>query len=149
MMRVRLANPKEFYAGLVFFGIGLAALIVARDYRLGTATRMGPGYFPLCLSLLLMLLGVASSVRSLRMSRGAPIGQWRLMPLAAIVLGVVAFGLLVERGGLVPALLALLVISAAPRLVARPIEVVITIALLTAAAVALFVYGLGMPFSLF
>jgi putative tricarboxylic transport membrane protein len=148
-MRARVANPKEFCAGILFFGIGLGALIVARDYRLGTAMRMGPGYFPLVLSVLLMLLGAVSSLRALRMARGAPVGQWRLMPLMVILLAVVAFGALVERGGLVAALLALLLICTAPRLTSRPLEALSTIALLTASAVALFVYGLGMPFSLF
>lgn len=148
-MRVRVANPKEFYAGILFFGIGVGALIVARDYRLGTAMRMGPGYFPLVLSVLLMLLGAASSLRAVRMARGAPIVQWRLMPLIVILPAVVAFGALVERGGLVAALLALLLICTAPRLTSRPLEALITIALLTASAVGLFVYGLGMPLSLF
>ena len=147
-MRVRLANPKEFYAGLLFFAIGLAALILARDYRLGAAMRMGPGYFPLCLSLLLMLLGVASSLRATRMARGEPGGPWRLAPLIAIVLGVIAFGALVDHG-LVAALVVLLIVSTTPRWMSQPLEVLVTIALLTAAAVALFIYGLGMPFSLF
>src|ERR1700730_15184087 len=148
-MKVRLASPKEFYAGLVFSAIGLAALVLSRNYRLGSAVRMGPGYFPLCLSLLLMLLGTASSLRALRLSRGEPIGDWRLVPLICILLGVVAFGLLVERSGLVAALVALLVISSWPRLRLQAPEVLVTIVLLTACAVGLFVYGLGIPFSLF
>jgi hypothetical protein len=148
-MKVRVASPREFYAGLLFFAIGLAALIVARNYRIGSMVRMGPGYFPLVLSLLLMVLGAASSLRAVRIARGAPIGEWRLVPLIRILLGVVAFGLLVERAGLVAAVIALLVIGAWPRLRSQAVEVLITIVVLTASAVGLFVYGLGMPFSLF
>ncbi len=147
-MKIRIASPKEFYAGLIFAGIGVVALVVARNYSLGTTVRMGPGYFPLLLSLVLVFLGLASTVRSLK-TTGEPIGRWPLVPLFFVVAGVIAFGLLIERTGLIVAVLGLLLLSCYGRLRSQPVEFLIIAAVLTGIAVGVFVYALGMPFSLF
>ena len=52
-----IRNPKDFYAGVLFMSFGLAALVIARSYPLGTAARMGPGYFPRVLGILLLGIG--------------------------------------------------------------------------------------------
>ena len=53
--------PRDVWAGLVFVAIGLVALIQVRRYPIGTLTAMGPGYFPLILSVLLVGLGLGSA----------------------------------------------------------------------------------------
>ena len=65
-----IRDPRQFWAGVLFAGVGLLALIIARGYPLGTAARIGPGYLPICLSLLLLALGAASMVRGLRVTEG-------------------------------------------------------------------------------
>ena len=54
-------HPKDFAAGLMFIAFGLAALIIGSDYPLGAAARMGPGYFPRTLGILLITLGGSPS----------------------------------------------------------------------------------------
>ena len=56
---IKLRNPRDFWAGLIFLVVGVGAAVIARDYPMGTGGRMGPGYFPFVLSSLLALLGVA------------------------------------------------------------------------------------------
>ena len=67
---MKITHPKDFYAGLMFFGIGLFAMILAFQYPLGTAARMGPGYFPRVLGGILMALGAILSIRSFREQGG-------------------------------------------------------------------------------
>jgi hypothetical protein len=68
----KIPRPKDFYAGLLFVAFGVFAIIIARDYPLGTAARMGPGYFPRLLGMLLIVLGVALSLTALR-GHGPPL----------------------------------------------------------------------------
>ncbi len=102
-----IKNPKDFFAGLLFFVLGLAFAMGARSYQLGSSARMGPGYFPLLLSLLLAGLGALIMVRALRRSdTGERITPWAWRPLLAIIAANLLFG--VALGGLptwgVPAL---------------------------------------------
>ena len=53
----RIRNPKDFWAGVLFVAVGIAAIVLGSRYNLGTAARMGPGYFPRILGMLLILLG--------------------------------------------------------------------------------------------
>ena len=78
-----------------------------------------------------------------------PFAPWRIVPLILVLGGVVLFGLFVERFGLVPAIIALLVSACLTQLRERPVETVVLAAILTAIAVGLFIYGLGMPFTAF
>ena len=61
---MRLRNARDLLAGLLFLAFGLAFLLVAQNYPLGSARRMGPAYFPVVLSLILIGVGLATVVRS-------------------------------------------------------------------------------------
>ncbi len=52
-----LRNPKDFWSGLLFIGIGAAAIVLGSTYTIGSAARMGPCYFPRALGILLIVLG--------------------------------------------------------------------------------------------
>ena len=80
-----IRHPKDFVAGLMFVAVGAAAIVIAANYPLGTAARMGPGYFPRILGILLILLGSALALRALRL-RGAKLPGWHWRP-TLIVLG--------------------------------------------------------------
>ena len=54
-------SPKDLVAGLMFIAVGIAAIVIASNYTLGTAARMGPGYFPRILGILMIVLGADSS----------------------------------------------------------------------------------------
>ena len=66
---LRVKSPQDLGAGLVFMLIGLAGLYFGSELAFGTAARMGPGYFPIVLSGLIMAIGIIVGLRGLT-SRG-------------------------------------------------------------------------------
>jgi hypothetical protein len=143
------APGKEFYAGAIFTAIGLAAGFLSTQYELGTPTAMGPGYFPLVLSIVLTALGIGAMGVGLAARRAEPVGAWALAPLGFVTAGVIAFGLLIDRKGLVPACLVLIVLGCCQRLRRSALEVALIALVLIGMAVGLFIYGLGMPMKMF
>lgn len=106
-----IRHPKDFWTGVIFLWIGLAAIIIGRDYAMGTAGRMGPAYFPTVLGGILALLGLAAVVRSF-FREGEPIGKFAVKQTALIITGVILFGVLVRGAGIVAAIFALVLCSA-------------------------------------
>jgi hypothetical protein len=146
-MQLRVRNWKDLYSGLIFLVCGALFTIVARNYPMGTALRMGPSYFPTILGSLLALLGVVIALRSLVVT-GEPISPIRFRPLLLILAAVLLYGFLLDRLGLVIATVALIFVSALGGHEFRLREVLILTAILVALSVGAFVYGLGLPFPL-
>jgi putative tricarboxylic transport membrane protein len=142
-----IRNPRDFWAGLIYLVIGLSAFYIAQDYEMGTAVRMGPGYFPRVLSILLALIGLAALVRSF-IRPGEAVGRLAWWP-ALLVLGATAiFGLLVRGAGLVLSLFVLVLISAyASRKFRLPSTVLLAAGLAVFSALV-FLKGLGIPLPL-
>ncbi len=136
--------PKDFWSGIMFLAYAAVALITAHGYSLGSAGRMGPGYFPMLLSAVLALLGVILVVRSF-VIEGDSVGRLNLLPLAVITIGVCLFGLFIERLGLFLSLIAVTDVSAFASRDSRPLEVAALALVLTAISVAVFVYALRLP----
>lgn len=136
-----IRNPKDFWAGILFIAFGLAAVIIARDYAMGTAGRMGPGYFPRGLGSILIILGLVLSVRALRL-RGAKIQFGSFKPLLIVLGSVLVFGLAAPKLGLIVATILLIVISSTASHEFRWKEAVISSLILAAFTLAAFVYGL-------
>jgi hypothetical protein len=91
-MKVR--NGKDFWAGLMFLGFGLGFAIVAQNYPMGSAVRMGPAYFPTALGGLLAILGGIVFIRSFASSIANPLRvfEFRLpLLIAAAVVGTIAY----------------------------------------------------------
>lgn len=144
-MQLRAAGPKDVWAGLIYIAFGGAMFWAAMSYRLGTAGRMGPGYFPRVLALILVAIGVISLVRGF-IVRGEAMGELAWKPLAMISLSAALFGLLLERAGLMVALAALVLVSASASKEFRwdPKALVGLIGLIAFCVLA-FVKGLGVP----
>ena len=104
-------NAKDFWTGLIYIFVGSAALIISRDYDMGTAVKMGPAYFPTLLSVLLMVIGIISVLRSFFKS-GSPIGVVAWKGLVLIVASTLLFGMIVRGAGLILALPLLVIVSA-------------------------------------
>jgi hypothetical protein len=136
--------PKDFWTGVMFIAFAAVALWAARGYSLGSAGRMGPGYFPLLLGVVLALLGLILVGRSLVIA-GEGITRMHVLPLAVIAIGVCLFGLLIERLGLVVALVAATIVSALASREQRPIELVALALVLAVFSVGIFVYALRLP----
>ena len=139
-----IRSPKDFYAGLLFMAIGLADLVIVRSYSLGTASRMGPGYFPRILGILLLGFGALLSLRGFR-SGGEAMSRWHWRPLTIVLLSVLVWGLTAQGLGLVVASLALVFVSSVASDEFGWREALLSGAIQAAAMAALFIYGLGVP----
>jgi predicted MFS family arabinose efflux permease len=145
---MKIELNKDLWAGVMLTGIGAAALFVARDYRFGSALRMGPGFFPTVLSWILMAFGIGITIFGL-CRRQKTADRVSARALILIPLSLVMFGVLMKLAGFVPSLAAMVFISAAAGRQFELKEVVLLTVTLTAAAVALFVWGLELPYPLF
>ena len=144
---MRVSRQQDFWAGLMFIGFGLLAIVVASDYPRGTAVRMGPGFFPTYLGVIMIVIGALTTGRAIRVP-GKTVGRWGWRPLLWLSAAFAAFGLLIEGAGFILALLALIVASSLAGRDTRPVELAILVVVLIAGSVALFVYGLELPYRL-
>lgn len=139
-----IRNAKDFYAGVLFMGFGLVALVIAQSYPLGVASRMGPGYFPRILGILLVGLGALLSLRGFR-SGGEAMSRWHWRPLGIVLLSVLVWGLTAQWLGLIVASLALVFVSSVASDEFGWRQALASGAIQAACVVAIFVYGLGVP----
>lgn len=97
---MNIKNQKDFFAGLMFMGIGVAFAWGSTSYHVGTAARMGPGHFPLILGVLMAILGVVIIFKSMvvETENGEKIGAWAWKPMFFIIAANLVFGLMI--GGL-------------------------------------------------
>ncbi|MDE1991828.1 MAG: tripartite tricarboxylate transporter TctB family protein [Rhizobiaceae bacterium] len=148
-MQFKIVNQKEFAAGVLFVVIGIGWSVLSLQLKLGQATRMGPGYFPLCMSIALAGIGLLSMVRSTRALELVTLEHFPLISLLFLIVGMVGFGLLIRTAGLIPASLWVVAFSCHRLWKSRPIEAAILCIAFTAAASLIFVYGLGLPLKLY
>ena len=93
---MNIKSQKDFFSGLMFMGVGLAFAWGATTYSVGQGARMGPGYFPLYLGVLMAILGAAITFSSLVVESvgGDKVGKWAWKPLFFIILANLLFGVL-------------------------------------------------------
>jgi hypothetical protein len=145
---MRIKNPTDFWTGLLFGAFGaFMAVYAAMSYNLGSATRMGPAYFPVWVGGMVALLGLVLLVRSLQVD-GPPLPRVRWRPVLFVLGASIAFGYLLKPLGLVLATIVLVAVSAFGGHEFRWKEVGLLAAGLALFAVAVFVWGLGLPFPL-
>jgi hypothetical protein len=140
----RIGNPNDFWAGLLFMSIGTAALVLSRSYAMGEAIRMGPGYFPRALGVLLLVFGAVLSLRAIRATR-EPLSAWRLRPLFIVLMSLAIFCLALKWLGLVVSGMVLIFVASLASSEFRWREALVSGAIQGAFAVVLFVYGLKIP----
>jgi hypothetical protein len=150
-MRITIKSKEDFLSGLMFMGFGVVAVVTARNYPMGTTMRMGPGYFPTCLGALLVLMGLAIAVRALRRTAGTEASHgfaWR--PLILLSAAFALFGILMDyNAGFIPSLVALIVTCVFAGREFRLRELVLLTVTLVIASLAIFIYGIDLPFPLF
>ena len=93
-------SPKDFWAGILFITFGIVAIAVSSGYSMGTAARMGPGYFPRGLGGLLVVLGALVALRGIRVP-GPAIPAFRARALVFVLGTVVVFGIAVPWTGVI------------------------------------------------
>jgi hypothetical protein len=118
---MKIKSQKDFFAGLLFMGIGIAFSWGATSYRVGLAGRMGPGYFPLLVGVLVAILGAVITLKALVLQTedGERIGRLAWRPLAYVLGANLAFGVLLgglpginlPAAGMIAAIYALTIIA--------------------------------------
>ena len=142
---MKIKSPKDFWAGLMFSAFGVFFLIVARNYRMGKATSMGPAYFPTVLAGLLTVLGGILFFKAL-VVKGEKVSTMSFRPLFLIVLSLLVFGYIIKPVGMVVALVLLVFISAFAGHEFLFKEVLILSVVLIIFSIVVFVKGLGLAF---
>ncbi len=134
---------KDFLSGLMFIGFGLLALYFGQKLALGTPVRMGPGYVPRMLSLILVGLGALVCIVAV-VSGSDPVERLKWKPITLVTIGIVCFALLFERAGLIPALVVLIMIASLAGEEFKLTEVIGNIVALSVLCTLVFKVGLGM-----
>lgn len=148
---MKQTNRRERYCGLLLMLIGIGAAAESLNYKVGELARMGPGYFPLALGIILTVIGAVIMVTPSADGavQRAPISREQIRTWVLIVLGVVAFVVLGHYAGFVPATFGLIFISAMGDR-ANSIKAALLLALgVTLVSVVVFHYGLQIQFPLF
>ena len=153
---MRIKSQKDFFAGLLYMVIGIAFAWGATTYNIGDGARMGPGYFPLLLGVILAIIGgiVMARARVVETPDGDPIGRWAWKPLAFIIAANFLFGILlggwpllgIPAMGLIIAIVVLTFVAALAGDEFKFIEVLILAILLAVGSWAAFVWGLNLQF---
>ena len=139
---------KDYLAGLLFTAFGIGTLWIGVELALGTAVRMGPGYVPRMLAFILVALGGIISLQAVMARPEAPEkGDWR--PFVLVHASVLAFAFAFDFAGLIPAIIATLLVAAAGGRDQRWIQTIISVVFLVILCVAVFKYALGLPMQLF
>lgn len=153
---MKIQKQKDFYAGLLFAAVGVAFAWGSTSYKMGTGANVGPGYFPLILSLLMALLGVTISLLALgdEVDPQETVGAFAWRPLFFILLANLVFGVFLgglpllnfPSMGLIPAIYALTLLAAMASDAFRLKEVLAVATVLAAMSYVAFVVLLKLQF---
>lgn len=148
-MKHLIKNPQDFWAGIMFLVAGLGFGGMAFTYKLGTAARMGPGFFPLVLGALLAGFGIIIALLALReKNAGAKVDKFHWMPIFWVLMPVVVFGFMLKIAGMIVMGLFVVIVSsfASEEFKWRPV-ILLAIGLVIFCSLA-FVGGLKLPIPL-
>jgi Tripartite tricarboxylate transporter TctB family len=146
-MKFEWRNNRDFLAGLVYIGTGMAGWWMALDYPFGSALRMGPGYFPIVLSGMMIAFGIAVLLMGVKNNEKVK-GNWSIRAMIILPLAAVLFGILMEEVGFIPALAVLIPAAAASGREFKWLEVVLLTIGLIILSLGIFIWGLGLPYQL-
>jgi Tripartite tricarboxylate transporter TctB family len=145
LMQIR--NKKDLWSGVLFVVTGVLFMILSRQYQMGTAAKMGPGYFPTMLGGLMALLGLITCWTSISKSAAKvelnKVG-WR--ELALVLVAVVVFALLLPKMGIIVAIVGLIGVSAIASHEYNIKDTLITTVVLLILSYVVFVWGLELQF---
>ena len=152
---MKLASQKDFFSGVLFTAVGIAFAVGATNFEVGNAARMGPGYFPLLLGILLGILGSAITIKSFTtgLPGGDKVGSIAWRPLGYVLGANLAFGALLvglpsigfPSMGLIVAIYALVIISSMARQAFSIKESLVLATILSVGSFVGFVYLLKLP----
>lgn len=153
-MQPKIRNLQDLWSGIFFAALGLLAIYLSRNYEMGSALQPGPGYFPTWLGGIMTAFGILICFLSFRLTGESgedPAPQaWGLRPWLVLPAALAIFAVLMDADfGFVPSLVVLIVGTSLAHKDVHWRETALLCVFLSAAVVAIFVYGLGMPYRLF
>lgn len=148
-MSTKPKDETDIFAGLVFMAIGAFFGLQAFGLEMGTSLRMGPGYFPMVLSVVLFLLGGLILLKAFGRPDEAPFGKIAWRGILFILPAPIFFGLTVRGLGFVPALFITTLIASQASVRMRPLPALLLAVIVTILSTLIFSYGLGLPFRRF
>jgi hypothetical protein len=143
-MKHLITNPRDFWSGVMFLVVGSLFAGIAYNYKLGTAARMGPGFFPFFLGLILAIIGVIVLVVSLK-SKGPNVDKFHWIPIFWVLASICLFGVLLKLTGVLVAGVGLVIGSSIGSGEFKLKEILILAATLSVFCAAVFVGGLKLP----
>ena len=146
---MKIRNQRDFGAGIMYMVIGLFFTFIATQYPMGTAAKMGPGYFPFYLGILMVLLGLFVAIKAFSAKaaiESIPKFNWKI--IAQITGAVVLYGLLLPRMGFLVAVVVLVFVSASASKEFTWKGTAINAAFLVTFTYSVFVLGLKLQFPL-
>ncbi|MEH6719753.1 MAG: tripartite tricarboxylate transporter TctB family protein [Aurantimonas endophytica] len=142
-------SARDLLAGGIFVAFGLAFGYASYGYDLGTPLRMGPGFFPLALAGILILLGLLIALAGIRNTEDAPIGAFPVRGFVLIIAALMVFALTIKGLGLAPALFLTVLLAAFASRRTKPLAGLVMAVALPAFCIAVFIYALSVPVPLF
>ena len=143
-MNTLIKSPKNFWTGIIYLAVGLFGFYYSRSYPFGSASQMGPGYFPTVLSILLIFFGILALSKGICI-KGEALGAFAWKATLCILLSTIAFGYLLERAGIVIALAILILGSALTSKKSRfDWKLIVFVTVMILFCVLVFVHGLGL-----
>jgi len=141
---MKIKSQRDFWSGVMFIVVGGGFAIGATNYSMGASARPGPGYFPLILGVIMVLLGLIVLFKSLTVETegGDPIGAIAWRPLIVVVLAITVFGLLLPRLGMIITIPILIFLTSLAGDEFRWKGVVAAAVVLTIASYLIFIVGL-------
>jgi hypothetical protein len=142
-LRIAGFDVVDLAGGLIVFAGGCAVAVGATSYPIGELRRMGPGYFPLVVGIVLAVLGFGLILASRTTASSLP--ALRFKPVLAVFAGLIFWALTLERLGLAPATLGLVILVSLAQHKPRLVMIGATAAFLIAFSIGVFIYALAMP----
>ena len=146
---MKIRNQRDFGAGIMYMVIGLFFAIVATRYQYGTAAKMGPGYFPFWLGMLMAAMGLLVLVRSLGAKATIEaIPKFNFKVIGLITGSIILYGILLPKMGFIVAVLVLVMIASSASKEFSWKVALINAVVLIAFTYSVFVIGLKLQFPL-
>ena len=144
---MRIRSPKDFWSGLFFIAVAAGFIGLSHQYGTGTMHRMGPGLFPILVSVLLAGLGLIIAARAFVID-GPPVPRFHARPIIVSLIAIALFGVALAHFGLIAAVAAVVLVGALASRESRPLETAGLVVVLILFSATVFVWLLGLPIPL-
>lgn len=147
---MHIHNQRDFWAGIMFLVIGITFMVLSAQYQVGSAGKMGPGYFPLVLGGLMAFLGALIAVGGLRRTPDGvdvPLHSVGWKELILVLVAVALFAALLNSFGVIIALTAMIIVASFASHEFSWLSTILTCVVLCVMAWLIFVVGLELQFS--